>query len=106
MILLGTAPALGLDVMLNEQRNIAFGLKFPPDPPRRAVETWQARSDALPRNVAGQSGISYVPIVHAMCGGCCRTRAGETLIYSDDDHLGPAGALRFVAPLLSAQLVR
>lgn len=106
VIVLGSIPEPGIDVpktvALARQSERAT-LRIP----RTEVEERAGRADAVISAVAsGRRGVTFVSILSAFCGPqWCDIDQDGVPLYSDDDHVSVAGAIRVVAPVISQALM-
>jgi peptidoglycan/LPS O-acetylase OafA/YrhL len=60
----------------------------------------RARSDAVLAELAPRLKVEILPLMNGLCDErTCRTWRDGTLLYRDDDHLSPAGAMLFANDL-------
>lgn len=101
IVLVGSVPEIGWNVPDQVIRDLRRGGTTLAPPTLASTRERQARSTKILNEIAKhRRDVEHVEITPTMCTPLCATHDGGTTYYWDDDHLTPAGAKKFVAPLL------
>ncbi|MCT4556817.1 MAG: acyltransferase [Pelagimonas sp.] len=100
VILFEGTPEFGKDVSLLYMNDAFFGTDRPITIPRTSYDARNARVNALFDQLSDEGLIRFIKVADAMCPGQCVTRKDGTLLYRDDDHLSPAGAVHLLSTVM------
>lgn len=100
VIFVGGTPDVPWDIPRYWTAQLLFGWPLPAAPTPQEVVARQAPAEEILNHVAQKTGSLHIPLAEAICTSGCPLFDGDKMLYKDDDHLSPHGALALALPIL------